>query len=60
MVPSAYQIRFSVTTPQTILAFPLHQDSISISRSNSMLCEVKTYSTGLAWLSVYQPADPLT
>ena len=23
-----------------------------------MICEVKTYSTGYSWLSVYQPADP--
>jgi hypothetical protein len=23
-----------------------------------MICEVKTYSTGYSWLSVYQPTDP--
>jgi hypothetical protein len=38
----------------------MHQDSAGITQNNNMVCEVKTYSTGLPWLSVYQPADPLT
>jgi hypothetical protein len=38
----------------------MHQDTKGISFSNNMICEVKTYSTGLPWLSVYTPANPLT
>lgn len=43
-IPS-YQIKYSVTTPQTIYSFTMHKDSVATAKGNNMLCEVKTYTT---------------
>jgi hypothetical protein len=60
MAPTAYQINFTITTPQMILSYLMHKDSMGISKTNAMICEIKTYSTNYSWLSVLPPADPLT
>jgi hypothetical protein len=36
----------------------MHQDSAATTIGQRLICEVKTYSTGYSWLSVYTPADP--
>jgi hypothetical protein len=38
----------------------MHTDTVGAAQSLPMLCGVKSYSTGLAWLTVLTPADPLT
>ena len=58
--PVPFQISYSVTTPVSILSFMMHTDSVGMAHSNIMFCGVKNYSTGLTWLTVLTPADPLT
>jgi hypothetical protein len=63
MAPTAYQIDYTITTPQMILSYLMHKDSIGISKANAMICEIKTYTTDTTtypWLSVLPPTDPLT
>ena len=38
----------------------MNADSEGTAFSNPLLCGIKTYSTGLSWLTVLAPADPLT
>ena len=38
----------------------MHTDSVGQTHSSLTHCGVKSYSTGLAWLTVLTPADPLT
>ena len=38
----------------------MNADSAGQAAINPMKCGLKTYSTGLAWLSVLSPANPLT
>ena len=58
--PTDYQIDFTVTTPVTILSFMMNTDSVGIAQSDPMICGIKSYSTGLPWLTVLVPTDPLT
>ena len=38
----------------------MNTDTTGVAQSSPMLCGIKTYSTGLSWLTVLAPADPLT
>ena len=38
----------------------MNTDTVGVNLSSPMFCGVKSYSTGLAWLTVVTPADPLT
>lgn len=51
---------FAQTAPVTITSFTMNTDSVSTTFTDLMFCGLKTYSTGLAWLSVLTPADPVT
>ena len=50
---------FAQTGPVTVTSFTMNTDSVSTAKTNQMFCGLKTYSTGLAWLSVMTPADPV-
>ena len=58
--PTPFQINFTVTIPVTILSFMMNQDTEGIDKNNPMKCGIKSYSTGLTWLTVLAPSDPLT
>jgi hypothetical protein len=60
LASSSYQIQYSITIPQTIMTFRMHDDSVSASKSDPLFCGLKKYTTGLSWLTVLPPADPLT
>ena len=60
LTPASYQIQYSVTTPQTILSFPMNTDTYGLAYGTPLLCGPKKYITGIAWLSVLSPADPET
>lgn len=53
MTPLDYQLRYSVTSPQTILSFPMHKDTAANNVSIPLICEVKTYITDKTWLTVH-------
>lgn len=57
--PLTYQIVFSAA-PYTLTSFTMNADNIGTMFTNPMFCGVKTYATGLTWLSVLTPADPAT
>jgi len=57
--PIPYQITYGVTSPN-ILSFMMHSDSISFAYTQPMICEIKTYTTDLPWVTIIPPANPLT
>ena len=53
----------TVTSPEGNKAPPeflMNADSAGTDSSNPLQCGIKSYSTGLTWLTVLAPADPLT
>ena len=38
----------------------MNTDTTGVAQSSPLFCGVKSYSTGLTWLTVLTPADPLT
>lgn len=57
--PTDYQIEIGGTSV-TIVSFPMHLDSEGDSHGDKLFCGSKKYSTGLTWLTVVPPNDPLT
>jgi len=37
----------------------MHEDSQGVTQGDKLYCGVKSYSTGLPWLTVLVPADPI-
>ena len=38
----------------------MNTDTVGVAKTSPLMCGLKSYSTGLAWLTVVTPADPLT